>query len=185
MLQGIKEQIGVLTPVESKGHFIQVGRKMLGADFVPRPDNAPFEQRERGLDGVGVDIAINVDPIFMLDGFVFRSVNSRSDHCLWVASPFVSDEHLDTGRIDIFLDVFRQRSRGHVLGFEKAQFTSTLSNADHWSLAVVLLGSSWCAASNERFIHLYDAAKRLPMDFLHRVADAMTEVPRCLISYTQ
>ena len=62
MAQSINEQIGLLTAIESEAHFIEVGRKMLCTDIMPRSHDAALEKRECGFYGVGVNVAHDVDP---------------------------------------------------------------------------------------------------------------------------
>jgi hypothetical protein len=49
MTQGVKEQIVIFATVEPERHFVQVGRKMFGADTMPRPHDSTLEQAESGL----------------------------------------------------------------------------------------------------------------------------------------
>lgn len=51
---------------------------MLGTDPVPRSDNAPLQERERRLDGVGVDRPIDVDAAAVVDRRVPRAVVTSS-----------------------------------------------------------------------------------------------------------
>lgn len=66
MPKGVDKQIGTLATIESEGHFFQVRRKMFGADFVPRSDDAALEQRERRLNGVRVNLTLKVDMVLCL-----------------------------------------------------------------------------------------------------------------------
>ena len=69
MAKRIEEQRVGLAMVKSERHFVQVGREMLGANAMPRTNDAALEQRECGFDRVGRDHkAIFVPDIFF--GFV-------------------------------------------------------------------------------------------------------------------
>ncbi len=52
MPKRIEEQIRVIPAVETEAHFVQVSRKVLGADLVPCSDHATLEQGERGFNRV-------------------------------------------------------------------------------------------------------------------------------------
>src|SRR5271169_487011 len=56
MPQGVNKQVGTLPAVEAEGHFVQVGLQRLCAYPVPRSDDSPLEQGERGFDCVGVNV---------------------------------------------------------------------------------------------------------------------------------
>ncbi len=94
MTQRIQEQVGVLPAVESEGHLVQVGREMLWANSVPRSNDAALEQGECGLDGIGVNVSIDVDAILVLDGLVLCAQPGLL-HCAGVRSEFVGDHDLD------------------------------------------------------------------------------------------
>jgi len=61
MAQSIHEQVGVLAAIESECHLVQISRKMLRADFVPRSNDSALQQRECRFDRVGMNVPINVD----------------------------------------------------------------------------------------------------------------------------
>lgn len=68
--QRIAEQVRVMAIVEPERHFVQVGRKMLCRDLMPRSDNAALEQRESGFNAVRRNVSLNVDALTMVDGLV-------------------------------------------------------------------------------------------------------------------
>lgn len=72
MTQGVQEKIGTLAAVETEAHFVQVGWKMLGADFVPRSDDAALEQGESRLHRVRVNVGPKPHILFsaVVNGFV-------------------------------------------------------------------------------------------------------------------
>ncbi len=72
MTQSINEQIGTLPAIESELHFFEVGRKMFGANSVPRSHDATFEKREGGFDGVGVNVSHDVHAGTVVNLFVAR-----------------------------------------------------------------------------------------------------------------
>jgi hypothetical protein len=56
-----REESGVFPLIKPEAHFVAVGRKMLGADAVPRADDPALQQGECGFHGIGMDVALNVD----------------------------------------------------------------------------------------------------------------------------
>ncbi len=69
---GVAEQEWVFAIVESPRHFVQICGEMLRGNTVPCAHNAPLEQRERGFDGVGMNVPVNITPLLVLDGLVLR-----------------------------------------------------------------------------------------------------------------
>ena len=82
--KNMKEQIGTFAAVKTEGHFFQVSRKMLCADFVPRSHDATLEQRECALDSARVRVTINIDVGGMIDCLVLTSMNASGNHCFWI-----------------------------------------------------------------------------------------------------
>lgn len=46
MAQGIKEQVGTIPTVKAEAHLVQVGLQMLGAEAMPRSNDAALEKRK-------------------------------------------------------------------------------------------------------------------------------------------
>ena len=70
MPQRINEQVAVVAAVESETHFFEVGGKMLCANAMPSTHDAALQERERGFNGIGVDITVNVLPFAVVNHFV-------------------------------------------------------------------------------------------------------------------
>src|ERR1700733_10841270 len=96
MLQGIHKQIGILPTIETKGHLIQVGWKMLGADFVPRSDDATLEQREGRFNAVRVDVSTRVLSRRVIDRLMLAHSSSGT-----ITPELVGNHH-----VNVFADVF-------------------------------------------------------------------------------
>lgn len=94
MAQRIHEQIGFVAAVEPKRHLFEVGREMLRADFVPRSNDAALQKREGRLNGVRVNIPVNVNLLGVRDSLVLRSVNSSVNHGLRVGCEVIRDNYL-------------------------------------------------------------------------------------------
>jgi hypothetical protein len=64
------ENVRVLPVVVAELKLIQVERKILLADVVVRPNDAPLEQRPEAFDVVGMDVPANVFVLEVLHGVV-------------------------------------------------------------------------------------------------------------------
>jgi hypothetical protein len=62
----VSRKIGVGTIVEPEGHFIKVSGMMLCRDFMPQTNDAAHQQRERGFNGVRMQVVNGVDAILAL-----------------------------------------------------------------------------------------------------------------------
>lgn len=59
--QCIAEQIRIMTIVEPKFHFVEVGREVLCRHLMPRSNDPAFEQRKRRFNSVRRNITLNVN----------------------------------------------------------------------------------------------------------------------------
>src|SRR5690348_14132424 len=130
MTQSVQEQIGILPAIEPEGHLIQVGGEMLCADLVPRSHDAALQERECGLYGIGVNVALNVNPITMTDGFVLRAMNASGNHCLGICWHLICDHYINIGA-NVFLDVLRKSSSLRIAGVEESEVSAALTDADY------------------------------------------------------
>ena len=181
MTQSVDEQIGAFPAIEPELHLVQVGCEMLGTDLVPRSDDAAFQKRERGFDGVSRDAsAVLVAGIFfgvVVDGFVFHVANSGL-----VGGQFVGDDYVHIGA-DVFLDVLCQRSLAGVLCMEETHITSALSNANYHFFIGGRLASSGVPllSAHVGFVHFDSTVQHWGVYFFHSGTDAVTEVPCGLV----
>ena len=151
---------------------------------MPRTNDAALQERESGFDAVRRDVAINVDAVVMVHSPVyFITVESGLSQRSLICGPFISHDQINV-TADIFLDVLRQRAGFHILGMEEAEFSAALLDANNHFLFVVLQALPMFAAlyaANESLIHLHNAIQWLRIDFLHRSANAMAEIPCSLV----
>src|SRR5438309_813012 len=56
MAQSVQEQVGILPAIEAELHLIQIGRKMLRADLMPRSHDAALQETESVLDCIGMNV---------------------------------------------------------------------------------------------------------------------------------
>ncbi len=57
MAQGIEEQIRAIPAIEQELHLFEVGRKMLGANSVPRSHDSALKKRECGFNRIRVNVS--------------------------------------------------------------------------------------------------------------------------------
>src|ERR1035438_2134665 len=160
---------------------------MFRRDFMPRSHNSALEQRERRLDAVGSNVAVNVDLSAMVDGLVLHLADSRFPHSAGVGSPVIRHNHVHV-TADVLADVLRQRPRLRILSMEEPEFPAALLDADNWNLFALTVRDAPCAVrvplttADPSFIHFNRAIQRLWIDFFHRGPDAMAEVPRGFVA---
>src|SRR6266404_5814103 len=74
MAERVDEQIGPVSAIKTKFHFLQVGCEMFSRNLVPRSHDATLEQRERILRSIRVDFAHDVDAGLVPNDFVLGAV---------------------------------------------------------------------------------------------------------------
>jgi hypothetical protein len=154
---------------------------------MPRTDDAAFQERERGLNAVRRNVAVNVNSVPMINSQMCRLRESSLDDSGRIGWPLVGHDYVNIFR-DVFLDVLRQCARFHIFSMEETQFATALLDAHHNFLFVVLCAlpmSSMLDSADEGLIHLDDAIQRLRIDFLHRRTNPVAEIPRRLVGNSQ
>jgi len=180
--QGVDEQIGIVPAVKPELHFVQVGLQMLRAEAMPRSHKAALEQRERGFDGVRVDVAVNVNAVLVPNRFVLFPVNPGFNHGLRIGNQFIGDDYVYVGA-DVLLDVLRQRSTLGIFGMEETEIATALPNSDY-DLLVGSASSFAARAVNSTdvgFVHFDSTVQHRPLDLGHRSTYAMAEIPCGLV----
>src|ERR1035438_621073 len=127
MTQGIQEQVRALATIEAKTHFVQIGREMLCADSMPRSNDAALQERESGFDCVGMNIAVNIDTVLVLDRFVFFGGNSSFVHGEGIRGEFVCNDHVNIFA-HVLANVLRDRTGLSILSMEESKIAIALSN---------------------------------------------------------
>ena len=157
---------------------------MLCRNLMPRSHDAALEQRERGFDAVRRDVSVNVDASLVLDGSVLLYRVPRHTERTRIRWQFIrhNDFHIAA---DILFDVLRQRSRFAVFRMKESKLSATLLDAEHDFLVISpsLNATASQLRSDVGLVALYDTCQRLLIDFLHRCADAMAEIPCRLVGY--
>src|SRR5437660_5459913 len=154
MTQGIYETIGGLPSIQAQLHLFQVGRKMLGANPVPRSGDAALEKREGGFDGVGVNIAHDVHARTVVNLFVVRPLGLS--HGGIVRGCIIGEDNFDILR-DVLADVLCERSAFGIAGMEEAEIAIALADADDYFLVVEPYDMPFPSdlAANVSNVHLY------------------------------
>src|SRR6266436_5494886 len=175
MTQSIQKQSVAFPPIETECHFVQIRSEMLGADAMPRTDNAALQERECGLHGVGCDH----ESIFPADVFFRAVVHSLALRYLGLGKTrriqdgFVSYDHVHV-LADMFFHYFADSFRGSLFYVDELQCAIALDDTDYDRL---IFASGFVAASKSPtadvgFIN-FDCAIQHLVDFSHGVADTM------------
>jgi len=178
MAQRIGEQMRILPAVEAESHFIQIGLQMFRADLVPRSDDAALKQRERRLDSVGMNVAVNVYFGLVLDGLMLALECGTSERGR-IGVEFIGHDYVNvlTNRLS---DVLRQCASLNVCGVEESQIAAALSDANNdlfFGVSESGLAVAFLTSTNVCFVYLNGAVHHGPVYFFHGVPDSMAEVP--------
>ena len=100
---------------------------MFRRDFMPRSHNATFEQRESGLDGIGMNVSMCV-----LAGMIDRFMHSLFQLVQGprIDSRFVSHNHFDL-TANVGVDDLFHRGGLRILGADQSRIAVALANADN------------------------------------------------------
>jgi len=188
MTQGIQEQVRPLPTVEAKGHFVQVGREMLGADTVPRAHDSTLQEGEGIFDCVGVDVTLDVNLGLMLNPFVLPLLNSRLGDGVGVNGVLVSHQHINVGT-DVLADVPSYCSLLYIAGMKESQFAIALADANYDLLCVVsesrLVLASMMLPAYVGFVYFNRAIQHGAVYFFHCSPDAMAQIPSGFVAYPE
>lgn len=184
MSHGIQKQVRPLATIESEFHLLQVGREMLCRNLVPSTDYTPLEKRERGFDGVGVNVAphINLEPV---PNRLVASVLAEISSCATVRQVVIREKHIHI-LTDVLLNEPTECSRLYVIGMEKSKFSAALPDTNHHFLVfiLVLMAAPDILSAYEGFIHFYFARKHGTVGLHHRMAYTMAQVPRGFVAHS-
>lgn len=183
MAQCVHEQIGVLPTIETERHLVQVGLKMLRADFVPRSYDAALQQRKRRFRCVRVNVSVSIDVIFVPDRLVLATVDSGFDHCLRIGTILIGDDHFNVGA-HILFDVLRQSAGANVLRVKEPQIAAALPDSEYdlFVAASPSLTFAMRDSADVGLVHFDGARKQRALHFFHRGANAMAQIPCGLIA---
>lgn len=186
MTQGVQEQGGRLPAVEAERHLVQVRLKVLGADTVPRPDDAALEQRESRFHGVGMNVSVNVYLRLMFNSLVFFGEGGVFESGR-VGIQFVGHDHFNIFA-DIIANVLRESPGLNVLSVEESKIAATLPNAHHdlfVGVAISGLAVGVLFSADVSFVYFDGATHQGAVNLLHSGSDAMAEIPCGLVADSQ
>src|SRR5260370_5890467 len=175
----VTKQERVLAVVKPPRHFVEVGRKMLRADLMPRTHDAALQERECGFDRISMNVSVHVPPVTVTDSFVLRAFYASTNHGLWVGWVFICDHYIKVGA-NVFLNVLSERARLRIFSMEEPQFAASLPQPNHDFFVVVgsvpalspVLFSAYIG-----FVHFYRAMQCWLGRLLHRMTNAVAEIP--------
>lgn len=174
----VSEEIGILPVVEAKLEFIEVSGEMLRADLMVGTDDGPLEQAPNALDAVGVNVATDpfflavinrfVAGVFVCDSAICPPFVRHDARCL--GSSFLTDEVVKGFPIVPLLD-------------RQANLPAALDRAEHHRLVPPpTLPDMATMATDQRLIYFDRPLERDRVRFLHRLADAVAEIPSRLVT---
>jgi hypothetical protein len=182
MPQGVEEQIGAFPSIKAEFHLFEVGCQMFRADVMPGPSDPPLEKRKGILYGVGMDIVDDINLRAVVDRLVLALMDSGFNHRLGISNPIVRNDFVQIHTHAVF-QVFCERLRLRVLGVEEPQLATALSDADdNFRLGSVRATSTVLDAANVGFVHFDCPADHWLIDFGHRSANTVAEIPSRLIA---
>src|ERR1700730_7736536 len=182
MTQSIQKQIGFLPAIESKAHLFEIGRKVFCTDMVPSSHDSALKKRKCIFNSIGMNVANYIDFLAVIDGLVLVLVDARMYHLFGVADPIIGNDpvHIDA---DAVLEVFGERFGFGILDVIESEIAPALPDANYnFFLGSMGSASTTSHAADIGFIHLHGAIQHLFINFNHRCADSMAEVPRGFVT---
>lgn len=182
MTQRIQEQVRILAAIESESHFCAVGLKMLRANAVPATHNAALQKRERGLDGVGMGIALGIDAELVTDSLVSALLAVVGQGSA-IRSRIIGVKNINIFA-QVLADVLQESSAPRIFGVEEPQFSATLTDSenDFFVIESGLLALEPILAADIGFVHFDFTVEHRPLRFDHCGPDTVTKVPRRLVA---
>src|SRR5437870_123280 len=173
----------IVAVIEAPFKLIEVGRQMFHAHLMIGSDNTALEKRPHAFHAIRVNVPAY--PFFgaMVYALVLRIFVLDSDVSLILirhnALGFVSNHFLDKAVKD-FLCRFLSTLDSQV------NVSAALNGSEYHRLVSDISASDVTALPADiRFIHFHGPLEHFWTHFLDSLADAMAEIPRCLITYFQ
>ncbi len=147
---------------------------------MPRSHDAALEKGKCIFDGIGVNLAHDVDLAAMVNGPMW---DAREFCGIGIRSEIVRDNHVNIG-FDVLADVLRESSCFHIVSMEEPQIAVSLPNADHdfFVVSFCRMALTDVPAAYVGFVHLYRAGKFWFGSFFHRGPDSVAEIPCGLVA---
>src|ERR1035441_5629101 len=133
MAQGIEKQIGTVTAIKAKAHFVKIGLQVLRADAVPSSNDSALQQRESRFNGVGMNVGSKADILFR--AVIHGLMPSLADR-LAIGAVFVSHYHVNILR-NVLLNVPCQSAALGIFRMEEPHIPAALANTNDDELVAV------------------------------------------------
>lgn len=157
---------------------------MFDRDFMPCAYNAALEQGKCGFNRIRRDTqAAFVTDVFIglvIDALVLRLAIHRRGEI--VEPRFVRHDHIH-GLVHVSGDDLINLGLIQIARRDEVEMSAALADADYWRVFLPLV----CVLGVASDVHLVDLDRSLEfvIRFFHRFADAVAEVPRCLVGDAQ
>ena len=178
MAQGVHENVRIVPAVEAEGHLLQVGRKMLDADFVPRSHDAPFQERECGFDSVCGHIAPDVFSRTVINSLMLHFVMRGQSEVIELR--FVGHNHVN-GAVYVLRDEVIKFFLVKIASGNKARATSAFLESNNRDFVVNPMSASdaLALAADVAFVD-FDGPCKVCLSLAglsHCSADSVAQVP--------
>lgn len=184
----VPKQVRVLPIIKSPRHLIEVSGQMLRGYAMPRSNDAALQKRERGFDGVRMDVGSDAD-VFLLsviDGLMLAAWHSSFIQRERVCEEFVRHDHVYIAA-HVLADVLRQCSTLGILSVKESQFSGSLTlialaNSDYnlFLLFASINTPADLLAAYIGLVYLYSAIQ-FSSGLLDSMANTMRQIPRCTV----
>jgi hypothetical protein len=179
----VEKQVWIFTAVKPERHFIEIGRKVLGTNLVPRSHDSALQQREGALNRIGVNISNRIDMFAVIDSLMAVAEFSKRSR---VGREIISHNHVYIFG-DVFADVLCERALSRIGSVEKSKIAIALADTNDnlfvsSTLSAPILADTAQFAAYIGFIHLNRSVEHRLTCLFHCCADAMAEVPRRLVA---
>src|SRR5208282_5910370 len=103
---------------------------MFGTHFMPCTHQAAFEKRKGVFDGIGVNVALDVDFAAVIYRLMLGSWEVSPLHCEGIRCEIIGENHVYV-LADVLSDEACNRLGLHIAGMEHAKLAIALTNTDN------------------------------------------------------
>jgi hypothetical protein len=177
------KDVVIFSVIEPIGKLVQVKRKILAADVVVRPDDAPLEQAPERIKVVGVDVSMYI----LASGMMYLLVAITEPAEIAIAAPLICSYqvHLVANRFGdkiiqgLFICAFNDSANHATLAGDRPD-NPRLSAAPR-DVAFLVPMTVLVLAADESFIYFYDTHELLEVRVHHSRAESVAHIPRGLM----
>ena len=182
--QGVREDMRVVSVVESPLQFLKIAVQVLPAHLVKGADNGAFEQAPDSLDTVGVDLSDNPLLRGMAHGLVYGVA---------IFNPHVGLQLIGVNRLSLILNCSMDEIMESVTldigdALDSDLSAVPLDGTGHPCLAFLATRSDVAFLSTDQgFIHFHDPKQGRSLKGIvsHGLTDAVAQIPGCLVCDSQ